>query len=592
MTKKRENNQEKLELSSVKKTLSLFLLFFKKRAFLLTLVFIFSLLAMGLNLVAPIYYKKLTDLLVVKEFSNIINILLMIFLFKTATFIFQRLEFLAYSYFETYCNKDIEQFCVKKIFHHSFSFFADNFVGSMVRKINKFSNAFITLNDVIWFDLLELLFQIGGICAILYFRSPILAIIVLVWLFIFIILDVVVLKYKLKIDVEVNSKTNKVSGYIADIISNYVNVKLFNQTKTELIKIKNQNEKIRLLSLRSWLFGILFFALQGFLFIILEIALNYFALNLYKQNALTVGDFVMIQSYIVMIMMGVWGIGRSMQRLYEAMAEASEMTEIITRKADVTDMKGAKSLKVSDGEIEFEEVNFAYKENKNLFKKFNLKVKGGEKLALVGPSGSGKSSIIKLLLRMYSLNSGKIFIDGQDISRMTKESLWRNISFVPQEPLLFHRSLYENISYGRKNASRDEVIKAAKKAYAHDFIMKLKKGYDTEVGERGIKLSGGERQRIALARAILKNSPILIMDEATSALDSESEQLIQKALENLMQEKTVIIVAHRLSTISQMDRVIVLQKGKIIEEGSHEELLKNDGLYSKLWNIQAGGFMM
>jgi ATP-binding cassette subfamily B protein len=548
------------------------------------------LLALFLEVLAPIYYKKITDLLVEKDFDLVFSTLFIILALKLSAFIFQRLRFLSYSYFETHCNKDIEQFCVTKIFNHSFSFFADSFVGSIVRKINKFSGAFLTLNDVIWFDLMDLFFKIGAICLVLYTRSPKLSLVVLLWLFNFIILDFIVLKYKLKIDIEVNKKTNKISGYISDVVSNYSNVKLFNQTKDEIKKINNKNERIRLLSLKSWRFAILFFSVQGFLFIILEIILNYFAIILYKENVLTIGDFVMVQSYVVMIMMGVWGIGRSTQRLYESMAEASEMTEIITKKVEVEDVEDAKDLKIKKAEIIFSAVSFFYKENNTLFKDFNLHVKSKEKLALVGPSGSGKSTIIKLLLRMYNLNQGKILIDDKDISQIKRESLWKKISFVSQDPVLFHRSLYENIAYGKKNPSKKEVIDAAKKAYAHDFIIKLKDGYDTEVGERGIKLSGGERQRIAIARAILKDSPILIMDEATSSLDSESEQFIQKALKNLMKEKTVIVIAHRLSTIAKMDRVIVMKDGKIVEEGNHSDLLKSQSLYARLWNIQAGGF--
>lgn len=587
---KKKIEEEKLDFDLVKKTLTLFLIFFKRRWLWLFQIFIFSLLALILDVIAPLYYKKITDFLVIRDFDTVFYVLFIIFIIKSVSFVFQRLRFFAFSYFETHCYKDIEIFCITKIFGHSFSFFADNFVGSMVRKISKFSNAFMTLNDVIWFDLMDLFFKIGAICLVLYTRSPKLSLVVLLWLFIFIILDFIVLKYKLKIDIEVNKKANKISGYTADIISNYSNVKLFNQTQNEIKKIDNKNERMRILSLKSWRFAILFFAIQGFLFLVLEIALNYYAIILYKQSILTIGDFVMIQSYVVMIMMSVWGIGRSAQRLYESMAEASEMTEIITKKAEVEDIEDAKDLKIKKAEINFSQISFAYKENNILFKNFSLNIKNNEKLALVGPSGSGKSSIIKLLLRMYNLDKGKIYIDNQDISQIKRESLWKNISFVPQDPILFHRSLYDNIAYGKKNPSKKEVIEAAKKAYAHDFIIKLKNNYDTEVGERGIKLSGGERQRIAIARAILKNAPILIMDEATSSLDSESEQLIQKALVNLMKNKTVIVVAHRLSTIAKMDRVIVMKNGKIIEEGSHKELLKNKNLYSKLWDIQAGGF--
>jgi len=219
-----------------------------------------------------------------------------------------------------------------------------------------------------------------------------------------------------------------------------------------------------------------------------------------------------------------------------------------------------------------------------------LTIKGGEKLALVGPSGAGKTTITKLILRFYDVKNGAIEIDGQNISNITQESLRNAIAFVPQEPILFHRTLMENIRYGRRDASDEEVIMAAKKAHCHEFISTLPENYQTYVGERGVRLSGGERQRVAIARAILKNAPILVLDEATSSLDSESEALIQEALQILMQGKTVVVIAHRLSTIMKMDTIVVIEGGKIVAEGTHNELIKQGGLYKKLWSIQAGGF--
>ena len=222
---------------------------------------------------------------------------------------------------------------------------------------------------------------------------------------------------------------------------------------------------------------------------------------------------------------------------------------------------------------------------------FTLTIEGGQKVALVGPSGAGKSTITKLLLRLFDVKGGSIEVDGQNITKVTQDSLREAISFVPQEPILFHRTLMENIRYGRLDATNEEVLEAAKKAHCHEFISSLPQGYETFVGERGVKLSGGERQRVAIARAILKNSPILVLDEATSSLDSESESLIQDALNVLMEGKTVIVIAHRLSTIMKMDRIIVLQNGAIVADGTHNELLADGGLYQKLWSIQAGGFL-
>ena len=260
--------------------------------------------------------------------------------------------------------------------------------------------------------------------------------------------------------------------------------------------------------------------------------------------------------------------------------------------ASVTVFSSPAGLNVKNSEIEFVNAKFNYNETRNILSDLSFKIKSKEKVALVGPSGAGKSTIVKLLLRMHDITSGSVLIDGQKISDVTQDSLWKNISLVPQEPILFHRSLMENIRYGKPEATDEEVINAAKLANCHNFIVGLSEGYNTFVGERGIKLSGGERQRVAIARAILRNAPILVLDEATSSLDSESEMYIQDALDKLMKDKTVIVIAHRLSTIMRMDRIIVIDEGKIIEDGKHRELIeKEGGLYKRLWEVQAGGFV-
>ena len=322
-----------------------------------------------------------------------------------------------------------------------------------------------------------------------------------------------------------------------------------------------------------------------------EIGLMYVAVRLWLLGTVTVGDFVLVQSYLITSMGQLWGFNRVIRSLYESVADAGEMVEIINAPYEVADPEKPIPLSVTKGAITFTDAAFSFKGVRPLIGGFTLSITGGERIALVGHSGAGKTTAVRLIMRLYDLDRGTIAIDGTSIADVTQEDLRKAISFVSQDPILFHRSLRENIAYGKFGATDEEIIEAAKKAHCHEFISKLPLGYDTMVGERGVKLSGGERQRVAIARAILKNAPILILDEATSSLDSESEHYIQDALHTLMAGKTVIVIAHRLSTIMQMDRIIVMEGGRIIDEGKHAELIKRDGVYQKLWNFQAGGFI-
>ncbi|MBP9772170.1 MAG: ATP-binding cassette domain-containing protein, partial [Candidatus Pacebacteria bacterium] len=311
----------------------------------------------------------------------------------------------------------------------------------------------------------------------------------------------------------------------------------------------------------------------------------------HKEGVLTIGDFVLFQTYIISLVERLWGFGHVIKALYQAFADGKEMVEILDTPYGVEDVPNAGTLKVTEGKIDFTDVVFNFNETRTVLDKFSLSIAPGEKIAFIGPSGAGKTTVTKLLFRFYDLTSGAITIDGQEISKMTQDSLRDAMALVPQEPILFHRSLMDNIRYGRRDATDEEVMEAAKKARCHEFISSLPDGYETMVGERGVKLSGGERQRVAIARAILKDAPILVLDEATSSLDSESEHLIQEALNILMEGKTVIVIAHRLSTIITMDRIIVIEGGNIRAMGTHDQLLKKDELYKKLWSIQAGGFL-
>ena len=306
---------------------------------------------------------------------------------------------------------------------------------------------------------------------------------------------------------------------------------------------------------------------------------------------ISVADFVLMQSLIAVLSNTFSMLSMNFMQFFKVYGGIRDGLKLLSKPCDVKDSSGASKLKVTDGKIEFKDINYHYKSAKFLFEGFNLSINPKEKIGLVGRSGSGKSSLIKLLSRYYDIQRGTIYIDGQDISKVTQDSLRRQIALIPQDPSLFNRSIIENIRYGNPKASDEEVYDAARKAYIHDFITHLPEGYQTKVGERGVMLSGGERQRIAIARAILKNAPILILDEATSALDSESEKYIQESLKELMKDKTVIAIAHRLSTLKEMSKIVVMDKGKIIEQGSHDKLLKQKGAYYSFYAMQSAGFI-
>jgi ATP-binding cassette subfamily B protein len=316
---------------------------------------------------------------------------------------------------------------------------------------------------------------------------------------------------------------------------------------------------------------------------------------LVTKGVVGVGIIYLTLTYTLVILRRLWDLSNSFRTINRVFGDAYDMTDILEIGPEVEDPAKPETSRISEGQISFKNVAFAYKEDSTddmtLFEGLDLEIYPGEKVGLVGPSGGGKTTITKLLLRFMDIQSGDIKIDGQDIAALKQQELRKHISYVSQEPLMFHRSLADNIRYGRLDANDKEVQKAAKMAHAEEFIDSLPNGYATLVGERGTKLSGGQRQRVAIARAMLKDAPILVLDEATSALDSESEVLIQDALWKLMEGRTAIVIAHRLSTIQKMDRIIVLDKGEIVEQGTHKELIEAKGAYASLWAHQSGGFL-
>ncbi|MEZ4103002.1 MAG: ABC transporter ATP-binding protein [Candidatus Paceibacterota bacterium] len=342
-------------------------------------------------------------------------------------------------------------------------------------------------------------------------------------------------------------------------------------------------------TVKTWTVGNHQTAIQASLTFILQFISLWIVIDLWIKGQVSAGFFVLVQMYMFTIFDHIWSIGGSMRDFASSLSDAKEMVEILDQEIDIRDPENPEKCEIKNGNIVFENVSFEYKDGKDVFEKFNLEIPSGQKVGIVGHSGSGKTTITNLLLRFEDVTNGSVKIDGQDIRNITQDDLRSKISYVPQEPVLFHRTLKENIAYGNPDASDREIEVASKKAHAEEFIKDLKDGYDTIVGERGVKLSGGQRQRISISRVMLENSPILILDEATSSLDSISENLIQRAFDEAMKNRTTIVIAHRLSTIKKMDRIIVLDKGKIVEDGNHDDLLNKKGYYFKLWQAQKDG---
>jgi ATP-binding cassette subfamily B protein len=381
------------------------------------------------------------------------------------------------------------------------------------------------------------------------------------------------------------------AGQLVDSITNASTVRIFARRSYEIAYLEKALLTVKKAFQSKEIFAIRLNFFQGFSLTIMLGLMIYFLVQLWMAKKISIGDFALILGLSVEVGYMTWWALEQVDELNKAVGRCKQSLDSLFKPLEIKDKANAKELIATSGQIVFDKVRFHYKDNEPLFQNKSVTIEAGQKVGLVGYSGSGKSTFANLILRLHDVTDGKILIDGQDIREVTQDSLRANIAMIPQDPSLFHRSLMDNIRYGRIEASDKDVILASRLAHVHDFVTKLPNGYDSLVGERGIKLSGGQRQRVAIARAILKNAPILILDEATSQLDSVTEELIQESLWSLMQGRTSIVIAHRLSTLLHMDRILVFDKGKIVEDGKHKELLSKDGLYKTLWNAQVGGFL-
>ncbi|MFM8454156.1 MAG: ABC transporter ATP-binding protein [Gammaproteobacteria bacterium] len=475
---------------------------------------------------------------------------------------------------------------------HSYGFFQKNFAGSIGNKIGDMSRGIENITIIVMETVVLQITSLIMATASMYFVHPSFAILFVIWVIFFIAVVFWQSKTAHRLSQIFSESRSKAMGKIVDVVGNIMGVKLFSRRAFENNYLDSylRDNLLKDQALQSYMTRMKL--IQGVQVTVLLVFMLGLLIQLRIENKVTVGDFAFVLSVAINVIQGLWYLASHFVMFSQEVGTCNQALSLVSAPHEISDIANAKVLNISRGEILFDKVSFHYERGKNIFRDKTIKIEGGQKVGLVGFSGSGKTTFVNLVLRFFDIAAGKILIDGQDIAQVSQDSLRSQIAVIPQEPLLFHRSLIENIRYGKLDATDEEVMQASLRAHCHDFAEKLEHGYNTIVGERGIKLSGGQRQRIAIARAILKNSPILILDEATSALDSVTEKKIQESVSYVMQNRTSIVIAHRLSTLSDMDRVLVFHGGHVVEDGTHEELLKQpNGHYARLWQMQAGGFL-
>lgn len=557
----------------------------------------FGALASGLNALVPLVYKHLVDTItqVAQNTAPFSNIWFWCLIYVGAIFgnaIFWRLVGLTGGVWVTGIRATGRDSITRYVLQHSHEYFENRFAGSISSKIGNANDGAYNLTENFFWHLWPL---VVGLCVssyITFMTNVWVGATFVLWLAILIPLNVYLAKKKLAVTLKTQELETGLRGRTVDFLTNIRAVQEFGGVAQEVKKLRELIHERRKVGFKNRMIGEGMILLNSILQMIFMLLMLGMTLWLASRGEVSVGSVILVLSLVLSVGADILWIGNNISFMSDRWGEIVEGLKDLYVPYTVTDVtvKGA-NTKISDGEVKFTNASFAYEGREDVITGFDLHIPTGTKVGLVGKSGAGKSTLIKLLMRHYDVTGGAITIGGHDIAKITRESVRDAIAIVPQEPLLFHRTIRENIAYGLVGASDEEVRSAAKLARADDFIGSLPLGYETIVGERGVKLSGGERQRVAIARAMIKHAPVLILDEATSALDSESEKAIQEALHTLMEGKTVIAIAHRLSTLREMDRILVLDQGKIVEDGSHEVLLKAGGIYATLWDHQSGGYM-
>lgn len=562
-------------------------------------VVLYALLALAAGFSGPfgsMLLRQLINLLPNATSSNIDSLifpslLIVINFIVFDNFTWRGIAYIRYRFLPLILNQ-VDKTVLDYSLQHSHQFFQERMAGTLAKHIFHLIDGIEKIISSSACNMLRAASLLLMAFIFAYYVHPIFLCILMIWSIFFFGTSILMSKRLVALSEDQASKESILGGQITDSLTHSFNVRLFARRRQEIVRRVPALSDYTKAYQKKEMYTLIVHSIQGGFIAIMMAASAFALIYLYQQDLVTVGDFALILGLSIETGYMMWFTMSEVDELNRAVGRCKQSLFSLMSPVEIVDKLGASVLKCHSGQIVFNQVKFQYKDAAGiLFRNTSVEIKSGQKVGLVGYSGSGKSTFVNLILRLYDVIDGAVLIDGQDIRDVTQDSLRENIGIIPQDPSTFHRSLIENICYGKPHATFEEIVEAAKKAHAHEFISKLPKGYESLVGERGIKLSGGQRQRIAIARAILKNAPILILDEATSQLDSVTEGLIQESLWELMQNKTTVVIAHRLSTLFHMDRILVFDQGNIVEDGTHGQLLAKAGLYKRLWDAQIGGFL-
>lgn len=548
--------------------------------------------ALLIDTALPYFLSQAIGFIATSDFNEVKPALITAGLVGLLGALFNLVGFRTMVWHESNIRSELSSSTFADIIRKDSSFFANTKVGALTTRYIDFIRSEVTIQDLLIIRTLGFILSVGAGLIILFQQSWLISLVVVAFIVTLIIQIRWSIKKRTPWRYEKRKIVGELHGAVADNVSNNTVVKTFAKESFEINRINAIAQQYSNAFYKDVSFVVTEASVRVGLMVLIQIVTVVLSIYAIQAGTLSIATAVFVLAYMQRIGSQLFVLGDILNGYDQALLDASPMSEMLSVESAVTDMPDARPLSIADPSVHFADVSYRYEvDADDVLCNINLSIPAGQKVGLVGHSGAGKTTVTHLLLRFDNPTNGKVLIDRHDIQTITQQSLRESIAFVPQEPMLFHRSLRENIAYGNTNASDDDIIAAARRANAWEFIEHMPDQLDTIVGERGVKLSGGQRQRIAIARAILKDAPILVLDEATSALDSESEKLIQQSLETLMKDRTSIVIAHRLSTIAKLDRIIVLDDGKIIEDGTHAELLAKKGTYAKLWKHQSGGFI-